>query len=554
MLSKRAMFFCTFVLLIAFGTTPVFAHMNRGHSSNFHVQKTFKISSIGKEGLRIREPGVYIFENNIEIQKLKGDTAILIESDNVCLEFNCHTLSQSAKKKDIIAINVKRNLNNISIRNGTIRDFGAYGLLVDAGNKNIEVLGMNFINNGSRYTIVPYPDGDLLSGAVAFVGKPEAPIKDVFFANSNIEHTKSKRPDVRLAALSIICTFNAIVQNSNCIFTDAQSELGSYGLFAYKTNNTTLENCNFDHTSNNPKKNGENSEVAGAYFESSDQPHENPIIKNCTFNNTNGRVACVTGLYLDFVNNLVVENCEMNSSLTKLEDGEKIFPTDFPGAVGLSLGWVGQFVINQVNASHNSSEHPTQRTVAGILLATSQDGVISNCSMSNNSNSGGTGIGAGLATAFSSCDSLQDPLCPPPQVSNVVITNCTAQNNQTGVGNGAGFRFEGGNTLHVLDSNAQNNQGHGFYATGSTSDDSKTQNSIFLNNISNANSLVGFKDDSGSESLDLGRLVNVFGNNVGKLNAVQNFDLPSSSQVRTWNASFGAPPTLTTLFENISIE
>src|SRR5262245_15829787 len=81
--------------------------------------------SIGKHGYVINEPGTYaLTEDVVYNPNANRNPAIFIKSDNVTLLLQGKTLSQIDKsKKDVIGIRIAEGLNNIEIKNGTIRGF-----------------------------------------------------------------------------------------------------------------------------------------------------------------------------------------------------------------------------------------------------------------------------------------------------------------------------------------------------------------------------------------------------------------------------------------------
>ena len=132
---------------------------------------------IGCDGVVLRKSGYYcLCEDVIFNPKANQNAAIRISSSNVTLDLRGRTLSQ--KSKDLPGVDgiiVDPGLTNITIKNGTIRDFSDAGIRAGAVSSTspaqlvteLNISAIESFNNGLANTIVdPNGVGDGIGGVV----------------------------------------------------------------------------------------------------------------------------------------------------------------------------------------------------------------------------------------------------------------------------------------------------------------------------------------------------------------------------------------------------
>lgn len=100
---------------------------------------------------KITCPGNYKLCQNISFNPKKNETvAIIIDSNDVVLDLNGHVLKQSSRsdKSKITGILVVTGHKNVTVLNGTIRNFSQRGLYVEGGNKFITVKDLTITGCG----------------------------------------------------------------------------------------------------------------------------------------------------------------------------------------------------------------------------------------------------------------------------------------------------------------------------------------------------------------------------------------------------------------------
>ena len=122
-------------------------------TSEKQIQKSFLISNIPPEGILINKPGIYSFENNINWYPSDSITCILIQSDNVILDFNNFSLNcinpLNLQTEGICISNSKNNI----IKNGDISLMGLRGIRIENCTniliKNIIIDGLTVVDISS---------------------------------------------------------------------------------------------------------------------------------------------------------------------------------------------------------------------------------------------------------------------------------------------------------------------------------------------------------------------------------------------------------------------
>ncbi len=109
------------------------------------------ITDIPPEGLPIKEAGTYYFTGDLEWKGQEGVyAAITIEASNVVLDMNGHCLKgpRDVFLSGTIGISAK-TVDNLTIRNGTIKGFQLYGIALQASTRaNLSDMVISDIGNG----------------------------------------------------------------------------------------------------------------------------------------------------------------------------------------------------------------------------------------------------------------------------------------------------------------------------------------------------------------------------------------------------------------------
>lgn len=133
--------------------------------------KDILITEIPPGGITITTPGRYVFENDITWTPSGSGQAILIQANDVTLDFKHHTLTSTTTQFYTIGV-VAILSENLTIKNGTIANFAYRGIDCTACSgieiKHITIDGLN-IENTAIYTV---PVGILVTASnAAFVDK-----------------------------------------------------------------------------------------------------------------------------------------------------------------------------------------------------------------------------------------------------------------------------------------------------------------------------------------------------------------------------------------------
>lgn len=99
-----------------------------GASSHKHY---ISLHDIQKDGFVIDKAGQWVLKQDVPYNPHHANPAITICASDVTLDLNGKTLSQSGKKKpNVIGIAVSDKLTNVTIKNGTIKNFSQAGIFV----------------------------------------------------------------------------------------------------------------------------------------------------------------------------------------------------------------------------------------------------------------------------------------------------------------------------------------------------------------------------------------------------------------------------------------
>nr|MBA3752308.1 hypothetical protein [Candidatus Dependentiae bacterium] len=106
---------------------------------------------VGPTGLVITKPGCYEFAEDICFEPSSdGIAAIYIASNNVTIDMNGKKLSQCNDKQDTVGIIVNCGRSAVTIKNGSIHNFGALGAFVAKICSNITFKGLTVSGCGAR--------------------------------------------------------------------------------------------------------------------------------------------------------------------------------------------------------------------------------------------------------------------------------------------------------------------------------------------------------------------------------------------------------------------
>ena len=294
---------------------------------------------IGCDGAVLCKSGYYcLCEDVVFNPKQCKNAAIRISASNVTLDLRGRTLSQ--KSKNVLPVDgivVDPGLTNISIKNGTVRDFSDAGIRVGAVSttstvplvSELSIRDIRSFNNGLSTTVVNpgFSTGDGIGGAV-ILNAQDVTISDSVF-------------------------------NEN--FLD--------GIWAFNMTKFTMENCHCDDnlSANLAALNAQATYGAAVTGHSADV-----LIKKCTFNR-NMSAGVGFGFNSGFAaqngqtTNLVFDSCQFNGTNTTVSDHDIAFFFGEHG--GISSGGVTMF--NATNVTFNNCEaHGISLTLSTAMTST----------------------------------------------------------------------------------------------------------------------------------------------------------------------------------------
>jgi hypothetical protein len=302
----------------------------------------------------ISASGAYTLEASLTcaLCKINGP-CITIKASDVSFDLGGLTLSGGAT-----AIQVQSNIQNVIIKNGTIYDTLAEGIIVGAGCSNINIIDMKIINanqcNGSS--------------AILFQGQPTNPIISSLIKNSTISDSKNA------GIILLYTTFTSLIQNNIQSILGTDSSIATIGIMDVGGNFNRYEACNVEHViSLQP-----NGSAIGFSINS-----QSSSLFSCTATN----IISLTlpnnnafGFFINLSQYVSLENClsiSNNASLA-LPAGESSRAVGFlsQGSIGTSMKY----------CSTSNILSPDSGT--GFQLSADTSSSIANCISSSNSNNG----------------------------------------------------------------------------------------------------------------------------------------------------------------------
>ena len=363
---------------------------------------------IGCEGVVLRKSGYYcLCEDVVFNPEPCKNAAIRICASDVTLDLRGRTLSQ--KSKCVLAVDgivVDPGVTNITIKNGTVRDFSDVGIRVGA-----------------------------LSATSTVPLVAELSISDIRAFNNALSDSIGD-PNFIGAGIGGVVIFNAQdVKISNCNF----NENFYAGLWSSNITKLTMENCHCDDN------------VSANFFEPYTQIvfggavagiSTDILITQCTFNR-NSSSGEGFGFGLDFAfgttstTNAVIESCQFNDTSITISD------SNVATALGGSSEVFGLFVTKAANVTvQNCEAHRTSfilnvpftntlppvdqflfTRVVGFNIQRTNNAKVINCSSSGNTSQNNSGVGVRTFTASFAIEN---------RTTNLYMSNCQAYGNTNG--------------------------------------------------------------------------------------------------------------------------
>lgn len=294
--------------------------------------------------LIISSPGTYILTEDVFFTKVNV-TAITVQSDDVIIDFDGHTLRAANPSGENIGINVTGpSRRNFTLRNGTLANFNVFGVMIAPGSRNVTFEDFEVVCANVQGRIPLAPMGINLDG----VPLSSVRTADVVIKNCNINNARfGLRAQATDGVRITNSTFNSngsrgitgldcsLWELTNCQASNQQTtdELGNFGLVLQGGFSWHITNSDFSLNRISTNPGFVFPTVGGAQF----QPLFSPdlatrlqecgahVIENCTFCDNTTLVSGVrgVGLALVFTGSCVVRNCIAcgNFSLDVLEAG-----------------------------------------------------------------------------------------------------------------------------------------------------------------------------------------------------------------------------------------
>jgi parallel beta-helix repeat protein len=271
-----------------------------------------KITQPSSFPIVIDQPGSYILTANITVAAIDSN-AIEIEADNISLDLNGHFLRGPGKQSGSSGSGIYASYrNSISIKNGTIRDFGGSGIVLAGTNHQLE--NIRVYNNGDYGISTGF---STITNCVASYNAT----RGIYASNSTITGCATDSNESHgISAISSTVT--------NC----TSSYNGSHGIYA---SNSTVVNC----TSFGNKDRGmyaTRSTIVNCTANDNDS-HGIYISTGCRIEGNNVRNNGGYGLYLSSSQNYAIKNtASANTSGNFYWVSDNYMPTDGDNA---NYGW-----------------------------------------------------------------------------------------------------------------------------------------------------------------------------------------------------------------------
>ena len=424
---------------------------------------------IGELPFVIHESGVWKLSKNMIYEPTNTEPAIRISVSNVTLDFKGHTLSQI--NKDVLGIAgivVDAGLSNVTIRNGTVRDFSTIG--IQAGRlwpenllSELAIYGINSINNGNQMEMVSVPFQSM-GGVVIFNAQ-----------NVIIENTSMNQNFMH--GLAVNSVTNMTINNSHCNNTKyGFQDIPGFGrLIAQRA-------CALY---NDLDRNG----MMGAKG-----TVKNITIRNSTFNNTVGPVQ-VKGIFILAGNDILIDSCEINGTSVVADDPSLLaFNADFNSlfAYGIQMVRIGGTSVRIINCEINSTgvtvnPSSTGQTFSGIMrngievygIHTSMDGgtmqnvQIDRCQINGNFLVISTPINNAATPGYDLRNQIVDGVRIVNNTNNTTISNCISNQHRIINNSGTGITF-----CTTGFSTANTNSGRNYFVNCQSTGNSNIYNDI----------------------------------------------------------------------------
>jgi len=260
------------------------------------------ITDIPPEGLPIKEPGTYYFAGDLQWKGQEGVyAAIAIEAPNVVLDLNGYCLSapRDVFLSGTIGISAK-TVDNLTIRNGTIKGFQLYGVALQAS---------------TRATLSDIVISDIGNGVPGYTptGLSAKTCQDLTLDNVSVRNVNgSWNPNV-LDSPGLIVSGISLNDCTDVNIGGRVSGINGYsavvsGVFGIKCNGIRLKNLKIDHV------NGSGVNVSGASFLKSTRiSFEEGVVSNLH----NDAGVC-SGIATDDCQQITVRNTTVNGLSTGL--------------------------------------------------------------------------------------------------------------------------------------------------------------------------------------------------------------------------------------------
>lgn len=385
-------------------------HKHHSHCVECNKKYHIREAHFRKHGVVITKPGHYCLTENVVYKAHKDHSpAITIRANDVILDLSDHVLEQStdsfSRYDDTSGIVVEPGYNNITIKDGRIRNFSNMGVLVASNATSLDEIDHNdivikdiIVNDCGKITTTP----DI----------------QPFFARSGIAVYGSRDCLIEDCEVSGITSFN-----------------DSEAFATFFTDTLTIKNCYSHH--NFANLDSDTGFVEGFQINF----FSNTIITGCTAVHNNG--AQSVGIVPLFGESLVLEDSQANDNIAPFPTVDRAF------AGGIVVVFVDSAVVTNCQANHNVAQSELlgisgRKFATGIQIALSNADV-SNCSANFNLATSHTGLSQGGCVGFDINT-----------VTATTLKNCSATGNSNfstdasvGAANGI-FGFDCDNASNVL--------------------------------------------------------------------------------------------------------
>ncbi len=514
--------------------------------------------------LEITCPGKYSVAQDLNFfPQFPFQSAITINSSDVTLDFNGHTLIQAdptVPDCSGVMIGVQGGVySNIKVMNGTISNISDWGIIsFEAALHEILIDSMNTFSCG-------YNNTTGFGGGVQLAAVGATPrMVDIVIRNCNFNDSFSTQTTAQLLdGLLIQQADQVLIQNSN--FNNTSGNPATLSALTFNgVNGGRIENCNFNGTTglsthvhlNNPVAfngcnditvlnsqildtvllaSGSGSSIRGLFISGG----QDLVFEDCIIANLSAFGSGPVGSLISFVAlgspNIVVKRC--------------IAQNIFSGATTSVFNSIG-FAVEGVNNSsfedcvaQGITGSGGEDYVAGFNIIAAHQAVFKNCIAQGivDASVNSPGLGDSLAAGFLVYDFS----------TNLIFDGCIAQNVSfpASFGNLA-FGFELGLFAPTIGLEISNCVAQAC-GTGIRLDNSfggRVSNSAITNNLAINNTVFGFNDLStagnnvlsGNFAYNPGSTSNYHGNDAGE------FGLHLGTPIRTWSFTTGQQPDPTT--------